>query len=569
MKKMHGFIKECFDGFLADSCIDGIQYLWASLDEFLTSETKEKAFAVYESFFDCFRINLEGGSFVDLLDVLHSYEEQSSVLLDKQRDHLIHSVNVFVLGLAVYARNEHFRTYTDERANAISYEGALAHAAEEFLYRWGLAALLHDVGYPVEIINNQLRKFIAFISQTTKDANAHPFLDYYDFRTIDSIDEILYKSAFTKTFVESLPAEIELDALKPTDLLAYNYHNLLGVSFAQVQDAINTFLPTMQKIGFVDHGFYSALVLLKWYGYLIQRSGLPADVLYNPVLESAGAIFLHNYYRNVLMKPPFSLGPLSAGDHPIGYLLILCDELQEWNRTAYGIKDKLKVLAEASSVDINNESMSVHYLTSEGIMSETFGADKASSLRKVLNIPEVFSQDIKITQTTSSELYLKEIAQKDELIARPLLSNLEAMAQIIHARYVNKRVADNMSVDYPTWEDLPDTLKYSNIRQARSVYGKLAQYGFFVSDKPIEDAVEVAGFLPEQIEALARDEHDEWVAERLANGWTHGERDANKKQSPYLIPYAALTEEIKDYDRSAVRGIFPMLKQLGLHVYKK
>jgi hypothetical protein len=569
MKKTHGYVKDFFERLLMDSGGEGLPYLLVSLDEFLESETKEKAFAVYTCFFDCFRIRLEEGSFVDLLDALHSYEEQSSVLLDKQRDHLIHSVNVFVLGLSIYAENAHFRNcFTAARVDADPYDGAHASPAEEFLYRWGLAALLHDVGYPIEIIHNQFKKFISFISETDGNSKADPFLDYFNFSALDSISEILFKSIFTKRLTETLPADIQLDPLKPTHLIAYNFYASLGVPFEAVRDAVVYFLDVMKKNGFVDHGYYSALILLKWYGYLIQKSGLPADILYHPVLDSASAIFLHNYYRNGLMKLPFSLGALSAAKHPIGYLLILCDELQEWNRTAYGIKDKQRVLAEASDVEISDDMLKVHFMTSKGLMSERFGEEKGCFLRTVLQIHDVFPEDIELTQTTTSELYLKEILEKERMIARPLLSGLEEMAKIIHSNYVKKREKDGESVEYPVWEDLPDTLKYSNIRQARGVYTKLASCGFCASAGPVEDSAEVMGFTPEQIEMLAREEHDEWVAERLANGWTHGERNAEKKQSPYLIPYTALPENIKEYDRDAVRNIFPMLRQLGLRVYQ-
>jgi len=570
MKQTRGYIKEYFDGLLFESAVEGMTYLHVALDEFLENETKERAFAVYTCFFDCFRIKLEGGSFVDLLDALHSYEEQSSVLLDKQRDHLIHSVNVFVLGLAICARSPLYReAFTESRVNADPYDGALASPAEEFLYRWGLASLLHDVGYPIEIIHNQFRKFVSFISAADGKTGADPFLDYFNFTVLDSISEILYKSIFTKKYAGTLPPDILLDPLRPTHLIAGNLHATLGVPYDKVQDIVTNFLNTMQKSGFVDHGYYSALILLKWYGYLIQRSGMPADVLYHPVLDSASAIFLHNYYRNGLMKPPFSLGTLSVRAHPIGFMLILCDELQEWNRTAYGIKDKQRVLAEASDVEISGETMKVHFLTSKGLMSEGFGKEKEDFLRSVLKIGEIFPGDIQLSQTTGSDQYLQDIIETDELIARPLLSNLEAMAKMIHLNYVKKREADGKPVEYPTWEGLPDTLKYSNIRQARSVYSKLSICGYEVSTEPVEGSSDVLGFTPDQIETLAREEHDEWVTERLSNGWTHGERDAEKKRSPYLIPYTALPEDIKDYDRDAVRNIIPMLRELGLHVHGK
>jgi hypothetical protein len=570
MNTTGSYIKGYFEKFLVDSGIEGMSYLWVSLDDFLENESKDSAFAVYTSFFDCFRINLEDHSFVDLLDALHSYEEQSSVLLDKQRDHLIHSVNVFALGLSIYAENKQVRNYfADVSVKGGFYNGALVSPGEEFLYRWGLAALLHDVGYPIEIIHNQFRKFVSFISVADDNSKADPFLDYINFSALDSISEVMYKSVFTKKFMDALSKDIKLDPLKPTHLIAYNFHATLGVPFDAVSDAVTSFLNAMQKSGFVDHGYYSAIILLKWYGYLIQKSGLPADILYHPVLDSASAIFLHNYYRNGLMKPPFSLGALSMMNHPLGYLLILCDELQEWNRTAYGIKDKQRILAETSDIEINDDMIKVHFVTSKGLMSETFGKDKGDFLHTMLQIHDVFPNGIELTQTTNSELYLQSIMEKDHLIARPLLSNLEKMAKIIHANYVKKREADGKEVEYPTWDDLPDTLKYSNIRQARSVYTKLTMLGFEVSAEPLEGFNEVMGFSPEQVEMLAREEHDEWVAERIRNGWTHGERDAEKKTNPYLIPYAALPENIKDYDRDAVLNIFPILCQLGLRVYAK
>lgn len=80
--------------------------------EFLENETKETAFMVYRTFFDSCRIVIEGKSnpFIDLLDVLKSYEENAAVLIDRQRDYYIHSVNVFLLGLCIYTGNAKYRT---------------------------------------------------------------------------------------------------------------------------------------------------------------------------------------------------------------------------------------------------------------------------------------------------------------------------------------------------------------------------------------------------------------------------------------------------------------------------
>ncbi len=118
-------------------------FMYQAIREFLDNETKETALAVYRTFFDSYRIVLKGSSnpFIDLLDVLKSYEENAAVLIDKQRDHYIHSVNVFLLGLCVYAGNARFRaafekTVMDKKEYPFSYDTR----NEEFYYRWGLAS---------------------------------------------------------------------------------------------------------------------------------------------------------------------------------------------------------------------------------------------------------------------------------------------------------------------------------------------------------------------------------------------------------------------------------------------
>ena len=77
---------------------------------FLENENKDTANEVYKIFLDIYKIKTsQGTSFIDLLDALSQYEESMGVLNNKQRDHYIHSVNVFLLGLMVYAQNDKFR----------------------------------------------------------------------------------------------------------------------------------------------------------------------------------------------------------------------------------------------------------------------------------------------------------------------------------------------------------------------------------------------------------------------------------------------------------------------------
>jgi hypothetical protein len=61
------------------------------------------------------------------------------------------------------------------------------------------------------------------------------------------------------------------------------------------------------------------------------------------------------------------------------------------------------------------------------------------------------------------------------------------------------------------------------------------------------DPVELTG---EQVEELARREHDRWQDERRQAAWRYGPvRDAHAKLSPYLVPWDELTEDVRNLDR--------------------
>jgi hypothetical protein len=552
-------------------------YIREAVLEFLENETKDSALAVYEAFFDSYRIKLEGedrNPFIDLLDVLRSYEENAATLIDKQRDHYIHSVNVFILGLSIYSQNIHYRKAFDTRnLDKSDYPYSYDTLHEEFFYRWGIASLFHDVGYPVEIIGKQITKFIDFATSVDSKIKVHSHLEFDNFNDLNSIIEIIPKREFTRTYYEKYDSCVYVDLLKPIDLLAHKLHLSLGVNLKEVKEALDSFVYIMAKSGFVDHGFYSAIIVLRWYGFLIQSCKYKSEYFFYPVVDSASAILLHNYYRNVIMKAPFNRGSLAPLDHPIAYLLILCDELQEWNREAYGILDKKRVQAGEASIVISDDRLDVTYISKKVGLPEKFSQEKETLLMALLDMDKVFEKGFCVGCESTDELisFASFANDQNEVAARPLIENLEKLAITIHSLYNQKQLEryPDKPLTYPKFSDLPDTLKYSNLRQARNIIKKLEFMGWEM--QPLTSKGNAINQIPDDvIEILAMIEHDDWVKERIDSGWVYGEnKDIENKMSPYLVPYDELTEEIKDYDRDTIRNIPELLELIGMKIIDK
>ena len=83
--------------------------------------------------------------------------------------------------------------------------------------------------------------------------------------------------------------------------------------------------------------------------------------------------------------------------------------------------------------------------------------------------------------------------------------------------------------------------------------------------KPI-DTSDIA--LPDELlaltEQIAENVHDVWAAGRLAEGWVYGDvKDAEKKVTPSLVPYADLPESEKEYDRRTALETLKLIIKLG------
>jgi len=70
-------------------------------------------------------------------------------------------------------------------------------------------------------------------------------------------------------------------------------------------------------------------------------------------------------------------------------------------------------------------------------------------------------------------------------------------------------------------------------------------------------------------EAIAENAHEVWAAARKADGWTYGPvRNDALKQHPDMLPYSALPDSEKEYDRIMAFNTIKLLKKLGWKLVK-
>ena len=165
--------------------------------------------------------------------------------------------------------------------------------------------------------------------------------------------------------------------------------------------------------------------------------------------------------------------------------------------------------------------------------------------------------------------------------------SLEPLAEEIHEQWRTEQLKDDKPA--PPWDELDDSRKESSRAQARDIGAKLASIGCAIAPLRDWDAKEFEFDEDEdndEVEELAKKEHQRWWDERRDDDWVLipmpvGKDDKEvkrlleeaklRKESPYLIPWEDLLDqypEIAEWDRVFVREIPELLASVGLQVVR-
>ena len=500
------------------------------LETFIDSGVAEDAYTVYYSFLEMFTGTY--GSAQKMVELLSEFEMNASSLLMKHRDHYSHSVYVFTLGLAIYEANKTFRDAFNKFYGLAEKDEHTA--AAFFLEYWGMTALFHDIGYPFEIPFEQVLAYFE-VDKHQRGENC-PYIAYRNLAPLEQLGE---------------PMQMQLEKLfgrkfnNVPELLAYDTARLLGEAYGfcegYLQRVISDKPLNPEHFGyFMDHACFSAARLLQEMKGPMGAAGLTVAHV-----DALSAIVLHNslfkfsvaYYKDPQKRKP----PLRMEQHPLAFLLMLCDELQCWDRTAYGRNSRTELHPMAASFNLSNGKIDATYIYDIGEKEKINAYETAAKnwkpedgkpprLKAYSDMAEKgqrFLTDIEhivdlkdLPLTVNTDLLKPDRKSKHTYLSMSSFLHIYDFAVALNGRYRYQGQEDSVTTEEleHDFEELSLEYKLSNINQVKAFSKYLNAIDCFYTDRPV-DFDEVRGFTPEQIDIFAPMEHARWVREHHALGW--------------------------------------------------
>jgi hypothetical protein len=250
----------------------------------------------------------------------------------KQRLHYLHLPNVFLLGLLIFNKSSVIRKKVykeikrtskkieDCQENGLTYKYSGGSLKGEFLFRWRLASLCHDLGYIISLDKRMVP------TEGFAKLNEIPF---FNGANINSIE----------------------------DMYMFGNHNLLKILNSTIQRIdLETYIKIQRKYPFegnyYDHGMMGALIFLRFmYGLfeafpdqgivtLTNGTRICANkiLLKTSILQVAKAIALHNIEKHNDAFDIASGGSFKfySDRDALSCLLKISDMLQEWDKPRIG-----------------------------------------------------------------------------------------------------------------------------------------------------------------------------------------------------------------------------------------
>lgn len=262
---------------------------------------------------------------IDQLEDYHNKYTQFESLLygasEYYRDHVFHSVRTWLVGVFCLFHGETDSRFIDEiQIDGVAEEEPFANKINVFekLSMWTIAALCHDLGYPLEksqqILDRTKKMMQEFVSNPTVFSN-------FTFHGIqDNINEYIVKFMSTK-LRRVKTSENEKDN-KLSENPEYN---------GRIQPKY--YLKYTKSLEKNKHGIISAVIIYKMLLYFLESDfNLNDDYIYKT--EDARQFYIRReILRSIASHTCTDI--YNIKNTTFSSLLYLCDEMQEWGRKSW------------------------------------------------------------------------------------------------------------------------------------------------------------------------------------------------------------------------------------------
>lgn len=284
-----------------------------------------------------------------LLKLTQEFETNQKTLfrIPFYRDHFLHQSNVYLLGLALIdiLSDEEFNQNLLSIFNKAYRPMAPFDTYIDIALTWFIASLFHDISYPVEKSGQWMD---AFFKEYIYPKEYHKHILKIDLNISRMVSDRSYSQC-----IEDL-AEYQRRLNDETDPIGYqrfrNDENIMKA--CNIRSIIID-----QIINFRDHGVLSAIMLLNRFDKDERRE------IFRYLLPAAAAISIHNFqwlskdtfknpcdfcdyekeecdacpywkkaYHKYFVGETKTFRYIDFKKNPLGFLLILCDTLQDWGR---------------------------------------------------------------------------------------------------------------------------------------------------------------------------------------------------------------------------------------------
>lgn len=285
----------------------------------------------------------------------------------KQRDHISHTLNNFLLGIYLIDCNDGlYNSIKEDRISKICIDED-EYTVNYFILEWMYASVFHDVGYAIsELLQENKKETIEKSSLSLKkeitSLTQNLFSSKYAYDYIKDEFEMNEEIAEKiKNFYEEYNLNFNYTADSIIDFFGESgYMELikdLFESFEETDDLYRINGVLINKNGYINHALIGGLIIYK---YVVHWYKL-YDYLETNNIRRISEYKYNNFTRAAIREGIVCIAlhdnndKISFNQNSILYLAVLCDELQVWDRYASGNE---AISAEISHlVDIQNCSM--------------------------------------------------------------------------------------------------------------------------------------------------------------------------------------------------------------------